>query len=78
MTFWDKVVNQNKIDSSLISKWSDLSYKSIGEQRQESRGAKEDFVNVGTLPFEATMTPDKITKEMIMDYQKKTEVILTH
>ena len=70
MTFWDKVINQNKMDSSLISELSDLSYKSIGGKRQEPRGAKEDIVNLGTLPFEATITPDKITKEMIMDYQK--------
>ena len=27
-------------------------------------------MNIGTLPFEATITPDKITKDMIMDYQK--------
>ena len=70
MTFWDKVLNQNKLDSTLISELSDLSYKSIGGKRQEPRGAKEDIVNIGTLPLEATITPDKITREMIMDYQK--------
>ena len=70
MTFWDKVINQNKMDSSLISELSDLSYKSIGGKRQEPRGAKEDIVNIGSIPFEATITPDRITKEMIMDYQK--------
>ena len=58
------------MDSSLISELSDLSYKSIGGKRQPPRGAKEDIVNIGTIPFEATITPDKITKEMIMDYQK--------
>ena len=70
MTFWDKVINQNKKDSSLISELSDLSYRSIGGKRQQPRGAKEDIVNIGSIPFEATITPDKITKEMIMDYQK--------
>ena len=30
MSFWDKVINQNKIDSSLITELSDLSYRSIG------------------------------------------------
>ncbi len=39
MTFWNKVINQNKMDSSLISELSDLSYKSIGGKRQEPRGA---------------------------------------
>ena len=37
MTFWDKVINQNKKDSSLITELSDLSYKSIGGKRQEPR-----------------------------------------
>ena len=58
------------MDSSLISELSDLSYKSIGGKRQEPRGANKDIVNIGTLPSEATITPDRITKEMIMDYQK--------
>jgi len=70
MTFWDKVLNQNKMDSSLISELSDLSYKSIGGKRQDPRKANEDIVNIGTIPFEATITPDRITKEMIMEYQK--------
>lgn len=70
MTYWDKVINQNKKDSSLISELSDLSYKSIGGKRQQPRKINEDIVNIGTIPFEATITPDKITKEMIMDYQK--------
>ena len=70
MTFWDEVMNQNKMDSAVIGELSDLSHKSIGGRRQEPRGAKEDIVNIGTIPFEATRTPDRITKEMIMDYQK--------
>jgi len=74
MTFWDKVINQNKFDSSLISELSDLSYKSIGGKRQEPRGAKEGIVNIGTIPFEATITPDKLTKEMIMEYQKSKDI----
>ena len=72
MTFWDKVINQNKTDSSLTSELSDLSYQSIGGKRQEPRGgAKEDIVNIASMPLEATMTPDGITKEMIMDHIKK-------
>ena len=70
MSFWDKVINQNKIDSSLITELSDLSYRSIGGKRQPPRGTKEDIVNLGTIPFETTPPPDKITKDMILDYQK--------
>lgn len=70
MTFWDKVINQNKIDSSLITELSDLSYKSIGGKRQPPRGANKDIVNIGTIPFQTTPAPDKITQDMIIDYQK--------
>jgi len=70
MSFWDKVINQNKIDSSLITELSDLSYKSIGGQRQPPRGANKDIVNIGTIPFKTTPAPDKITQDMIIDYQK--------
>ena len=70
MSFWDKVINQNKIDSSLITELSDLSYKSIGGKRQPPRGANKDIVNIGTIPFQTTPAPDKITKDMIIEYQK--------
>ena len=70
MSYWDKVVNQNKYDISLLNNISDISYKSIGGKRQASRGQKEDIVNIGTIPFSITPAPTKITKEMIMEYQK--------
>ena len=73
MTYWDKVINQNSIDSSLISELSDLSYRSIGGRRQAPRSNKEGIVNLGSIPFELTPPPDKITQEMIMDYQKERE-----
>ena len=70
MSFWDKVINQNKIDSSLITELSDLSYRSIGGKRQAQRKGREDIVNIGTIPFEVTKAPSKITKDMILEYQK--------
>ena len=73
MTYWDKVINQNQMDSSLVSELSDLSYRSIGGKRQAPRSLKEGIVNIGTIPFELTPPPDAITKEMIMDYQKERE-----
>ena len=45
MTFWNKVSNQNKIDSSLISELNDISYRSIGGKRQQPRGSKEGITN---------------------------------
>lgn len=70
MTYWDKVTNQNLVNSSLISELSDLSYRSIGGKRQAPRSLKEGIVNIGTMPFELTPPPNAITKEMIMEYQK--------
>ena len=70
MSFWDKVINQNKIDSSLIAELSDLSYRSIGGKRQGNRSAKEDIVNIGTIPFQITPAPTKITQDMILEFQK--------
>jgi hypothetical protein len=48
MTFWIKLLIKI-MDTSLISELSDLSYRSIGQQRQQPTGAKEDIVNIGTL-----------------------------
>jgi hypothetical protein len=59
MIFCDKIINQNKMDSSPLSELSDLSCKSIKGKRQELRGAKEIIVNIGTTSFEATILPDK-------------------
>ena len=41
MTFWDKVINQNKKDSSRITELSDLSYKSIGGSEKNQEGQKK-------------------------------------
>ena len=65
MSFWDNVINQNKLDSSLITELSDLSYRSIGGKRQEPRGSKDEIVNIGTIPFEATITPGIVTGKQI-------------
>lgn len=70
MTFWNKVSNQNKIDSSLISELNDISYRSIGGKRQPPRGSKEGIVNLGNIPFEVNPPPTEITREMIQEYQK--------
>ena len=70
MTFWNKVSNQNKIDSSLISELNDISYRSIGGKRQPPRGAKEGIVILGNIPFEANPPQTEITREMIQEYQK--------
>ena len=56
---------QNKLQAQL----ADRNYQAINGTRQSARNFKEGTLNIGTMHFS---TPDeKITKEMIMDYQKK-------
>ena len=73
MSLWDKIINQNKLDSSLIVELSDISYRSTKGRREQPRGTKEGMVNLGTMPFEETPPQTEITREMIKEYQKEQE-----
>ena len=56
---------QNKLQAQL----ADRSYQAINGTRQSARNFREGTLNIGTMHFN---TPDdKITKDMIIDYQKK-------
>ena len=70
MSLWDKIITQSKIDSSLLTELSDISYKSTKGKREKPRNLKEGIVDLGKIPFEVNPPKDKITKEMIEDYQK--------
>ncbi len=70
MLLWDKIIIQNKIDSSLLTKLSDISYKSTKGKRERPRNLKEGIVDLDKIPFEVNPPKDKITKEMIEDYHK--------
>jgi hypothetical protein len=73
MSLWDKIINQNKLDSSLIVELCDISYRSTKGRREQPRGTKEGMVNLGTMPFEETPPQTQITREMIKEYQKEQE-----
>jgi len=73
MSLWDKIINQNKLDSSLIVELSDISYRSTKGRREQPRGLKEGIVDIGTMPFEETPPQTEITREMIKEYQKEQE-----
>jgi hypothetical protein len=73
MSLWDKIINQNKLDSSLIVELSDISYRSTKGRREQPRGTKEGMVNLGTMPFEETPPQTEFTREMIKEYQKEQE-----
>ena len=70
MSFWDKIVAQNRIDSSYITELNDISYRSTNGVREKPRNLKEGIVDIGTLPFQVNPPQSQITKEMIMDYHK--------
>ena len=73
MSLWDKIINQNKLDSSLIVELSDISYRSTKGRREQPRGTKEGMVNLGSMPFEETPPQTEITREMTKEYQKEQE-----
>ena len=62
MTYWDKIANQNKLDTNLLTQLSDISYKSTGGRREQPRGLKDGIVDIGKLPFEITPPKNAITK----------------
>ena len=70
MTYWDKIINQTKIDSALISDLSDLSYAATKGRREKIREFRNDVVNLGKLPFLENPPPNAITKEMIQNYHQ--------
>jgi hypothetical protein len=70
MSLNDKIKNQNRIETEILKNLSDFSYKSLKGRREKGRNFKNDIVNLGQLPFLETPPPNKITKDMIEDYQK--------
>ena len=69
MTLLDKIINESKIQEQLNAQLAEMSYRAVNGTRQAPRNFAEGILNVGTMNFK---TPDdKITKEMIMDYQQK-------
>ena len=69
MTLLDKIINQSKIQEQLNAQLAEISYRALNGTRQSARNFAEGTLNVGTMNFK---TPDdRITKEMIMDYQQR-------
>ena len=64
MSLWDKINTQNKIDSSLLTELSDISYKSTKGKQERPRNLKEGLVDLAKMPFEVNPPQDKITVEM--------------
>lgn len=69
MSLLDKIAKENKIQAQLNSQLSEMTYRAFNGTRQAPRNFREGILNVGTINFKTA--DDKITKEMIMDYQQK-------
>jgi hypothetical protein len=68
MSLINRLAQESIKQNKLISQLSEISYRAINGKRQSARNFKEGTLNVGTMNFNTP--PDKITKDMFMDYQK--------
>jgi hypothetical protein len=68
MSLIDKIQQQSLLQNKLMAQMSEMSLQAINNTRQSARNFKEGTLDVGKMHF--TTPQDKITKEMIMDYQK--------
>ena len=73
MSLWDKIRTQNRVESEFIRDLSDISYRSTGGRSEKGRGFRDGIVSLGQLPFLQDPPKDKITREMIEEYQKSGE-----
>ena len=70
MSLIDKQLKASKLQKELAIKRDDLAYKSFNGTRQTARNFREGTLNIGQMGFDNT-GEERITKEMITDYQKK-------
>jgi len=68
MSLIAKIQQQSLLQNKLMAQMSEMSLQAINNTRQSARNFKEGTLDVGKMHF--TTPQDKITKEMIMDYQK--------
>ena len=68
MSLINRLAQESIKQNKLISQLSEISYRAINGKRQSARNFNEGTLNVGTMNFNTA--PDKITKDMYLDYQK--------
>jgi hypothetical protein len=68
MSLIDKIQQQSLLQNKLMAQIAEMSLQAINNTRQSARNFKEGTLDIGKMHF--TTPQDKITKEMIMDYQK--------
>jgi hypothetical protein len=69
MSLIAKVQQQSLLQNKLQAQLVEMSYQTVNGTRQARRNFKEGTLEIGKMHF--TNPQDRITKEMIMDYQKQ-------
>jgi hypothetical protein len=63
-----KIQQQSLLQNKLLTQFAEKSYQTVNGTRQAPRNFREGTLEIGKMNF--TTPQDRITKEMIMDYQK--------
>ena len=68
MSLIAKIQRESLLQNKLMAQIAEMSLQAINNTRQSARNFKEGTLDVGKMHF--TTPQDRITKDMIMDYQK--------
>jgi hypothetical protein len=68
MSLIAKLQRESLLQNKLMAQIAEMSLQAINNTRQSARNFKEGTLDIGKMNF--TTPQDRITKEMIMDYQK--------
>ena len=68
MSLIAKIQQQSLLQNKLLAQLAEMSYQAVNGTRQAPRNFREGTLEIGKMNF--TTPQDRITKEMIMDYQK--------
>ena len=68
MSLIAKIQQQSLLQNKLLVQLAEMSYQAVNGTRQSARNFREGTFEVGKMHFNTPQ--DRITKEMIMDYQQ--------
>ena len=68
MSLIAKIQQQSLLQNKLQAQLAEMSYQAVNGTRQSARNFREGTFEVGKMHFNTPQ--DRITKEMIMDYQQ--------
>jgi hypothetical protein len=68
MSLIAKIQQQSLLQTKLLAQLAEMSYQAVNGTRQAPRNFREGTLEIGKMNF--TTPQDRITKEMVMDYQK--------